>query len=98
MMLLLFVMALTDKKNAAPSFNYIPVFVGLLVIAIGMTLGMNSGYAINPARDLSPRIFIAMAGWGSEVFTYVFSIVYRRLFIAILSRPTQPSISLESVN
>ena len=35
---------------------------------IGMTFGFNAGYAINPARDLGPRLFTAMAGWGGEVF------------------------------
>jgi glycerol uptake facilitator len=30
--------------------------VGLLVLAIGLSLGGPTGYAINPARDLGPRI------------------------------------------
>lgn len=34
--------------------------VGLLVFAIGLTLGGTTGYAINPARDLSPRIIHAL--------------------------------------
>lgn len=33
-----------------------PLLVGLLVFAIGMSLGGPTGYAINPARDLGPRI------------------------------------------
>jgi glycerol uptake facilitator protein len=37
------------------SLNALPV--GLLVFAIGMSLGGTTGYAINPARDLSPRLF-----------------------------------------
>jgi len=35
--------------------------VGLLVVVIGMALGGTTGYAINPARDLGPRIFHAIA-------------------------------------
>ncbi|MXW83008.1 MAG: aquaporin family protein [Rhodothermaceae bacterium] len=34
--------------------------VGAVVLAIGLTLGGTTGYAINPARDLSPRIIHAM--------------------------------------
>lgn len=33
-----------------------PVIVGLLIVAIGLSLGGTTGYAINPARDLGPRI------------------------------------------
>ena len=40
-----------------------------IVLLIGMTFGYNCGYAINPARDFGPRLFTAMAGWGSKVFT-----------------------------
>ena len=72
MLLLLFAMALTDPRNiAAPPPNFVPMCMGVVVIAIGMTFGMNCGYPINPARDLSPRIFTAVAGWGLEVFTCV---------------------------
>ena len=38
--------------------NALPV--GLLVVAIGLSLGGTTGYAINPARDLSPRIIHAL--------------------------------------
>ena len=34
--------------------------VGLLVLVIGLSLGGTTGYAINPARDLSPRIMHAL--------------------------------------
>lgn len=43
--------------------------VGAIVVAIGMSFGQNTGYALNPARDFGPRVFTAIAGWGSEVFT-----------------------------
>lgn len=46
--------------------------VGLLVLAVGISLGGTTGYAINPARDLGPRIAHALlpipgkgdSGWG----------------------------------
>ncbi|MBX0357494.1 MIP/aquaporin family protein [Halobacillus sp. Nhm2S1] len=37
-----------------------PLIVGLLIVAIGMSLGATTGYAINPARDLGPRIAHAL--------------------------------------
>ena len=37
-----------------------PLLVGLLVFAIGLSLGGPTGYAINPARDLGPRIMHAL--------------------------------------
>jgi MIP family channel proteins len=65
--LLLVIMAIGDaRNNAAGSLG--PIVVGFLVIAIGMAFGFNAGYAINPARDLGPRLFTSIAGWGPEVF------------------------------
>ena len=66
-LLLLVIFALGDRRNAGPASGG-PVLVGALVVLIGMTFGFNAGYAINPARDLGPRLFTAIAGWGSEVF------------------------------
>jgi glycerol uptake facilitator protein len=62
MMLLWGVLALTDDKNMAPASNMGPFMIGMLVLAIGLSLGGPSGYAINPARDLGPRIFGALVG------------------------------------
>lgn len=67
-MLVMALMAFTDKRNANVPKFLVPVLAGLTVFVIGAAYGFNCGYAINPARDLSPRIFTAMAGWGSEVF------------------------------
>jgi glycerol uptake facilitator-like aquaporin len=66
--LVLLVFAITDEKNLAPKANLAPALIGGVVLLIGMTFGYNSGYAINPARDLGPRLFTAMAGWGADVF------------------------------
>jgi len=67
-LLLLVICAVGDVRNLAPQSNVGPVVVGALVLMIGLSFGSNCGYAINPARDLSPRIFTYMAGWGSQVF------------------------------
>jgi glycerol uptake facilitator protein len=51
----------------------LPLLVGLLVFAIGLSLGGPTGYAINPARDLGPRIMHAIlpiAGKGSSDWGY----------------------------
>jgi MIP family channel proteins len=66
-LLLLGIFAIGDRRNAGPATGG-PVLVGALVALIGMSFGFNAGYAINPARDLGPRLFTAVAGWGSEVF------------------------------
>lgn len=66
--LVMFVFALTDDRNQPPLSNLAPLLVGLAVAAIGMSFGPNAGYAINPARDLGPRIFAALAGWGQVAF------------------------------
>ena len=68
-LLLLLVLAIGDQKNFAPDPRLQPILVGAAVVLIGMSFGFNAGYAINPARDLGPRLFTAIAGWGGEVFT-----------------------------
>jgi MIP family channel proteins len=67
-LLVMVIFALSDERNMAPKSNVGPIVVGLLVVLIGMTYGLNAGYAINPARDFGPRLFTALAGWGGEVF------------------------------
>ena len=67
-LLVLVVFALTDERNQPPKSNLAPLVVGLLVAAIGMSFGANAGYAINPARDLGPRLLAAAAGWGRVAF------------------------------
>lgn len=68
-MLLICVMAITDERNMNPSKGLVPICVGLAVFVIGMTYHLNCGYAINPARDLGPRLFTLAAGWGDTTFT-----------------------------
>jgi glycerol uptake facilitator protein len=50
-----------------------PVLFGALVWSIGVSLGGTTGYAINPARDLGPRLahsFLPIAGKGSSDWPY----------------------------
>jgi glycerol uptake facilitator protein len=50
-----------------------PLLVGLLVLGIGLSLGGPTGYAINPARDLGPRIahaILPIAGKGGNDWGY----------------------------
>jgi glycerol uptake facilitator protein len=49
-----------NSAIAAPAFGLGGLLVGLLVLAIGLSLGGPTGYAINPARDLGPRIMHAI--------------------------------------
>jgi glycerol uptake facilitator protein len=50
-----------------------PLVVGLLVVSIGLSLGATTGYAINPARDLGPRVahfLLPIRGKGSSDWPY----------------------------
>ncbi|MBL3530500.1 MIP/aquaporin family protein [Companilactobacillus zhachilii] len=50
-----------------------PIVVGLLITAIGFSLGGTTGYAINPARDLGPRIahqILPIANKGDSDWSY----------------------------
>ena len=66
------VLAITQKANGLTS-GLAPLLVGLLVLAIGLSLGGPTGYAINPARDLGPRIahfLLPIAGKGGSDWSY----------------------------
>jgi glycerol uptake facilitator protein len=68
------VLAIVDPGNkGAASAGLDPLLIGLLVFAIGLSLGGPTGYAINPARDLGPRIMHAIlpiAGKGPSDWSY----------------------------
>jgi len=56
------ILASGDTKNNAIGANLGGLLVGFVVVTVGLTLGGPSGYSINPARDLGPRIFGTLAG------------------------------------
>ena len=56
------ILGATDAKNMGVGANLAPLIIGFVVLAVGLSLGGPSGYSINPARDLGPRIFGALVG------------------------------------
>lgn len=76
-MLVLGISAVLSPGNFVPGSDLAkgigPVLVGVIVWAIGLSLGGPTGYAINPARDLGPRIahaILPIAGKGSSDWSY----------------------------
>jgi glycerol uptake facilitator len=71
--LLLFgILGITSDGNALTG-GLAPLLIGFLVLAIGLSLGGPTGYAINPARDLGPRIMHAILpipGKGPSDWSY----------------------------
>lgn len=68
-LLLLGIFAITDKFNNEAEKGLKPLAIGILLSGIALSFGYNTGFALNPARDFSPRVFTALAGWGFKVFT-----------------------------
>lgn len=56
------VLASGDVKNTGVGANLGPIIVGVTVLAVGLSLGGPSGYSINPARDLGPRLLGLVVG------------------------------------
>lgn len=76
-MLLLGVLAIGAKANLNPDFGWDtgfgPALVGVLVWSIGLSLGGPTGYSLNPARDLAPRLahaLLPIAGKGGSDWGY----------------------------
>jgi glycerol uptake facilitator len=75
--LVLGVLAILTPANLQPEHGFDtglgPLLVGVIVLAIGISLGGPTGYAINPARDLGPRIahaLLPIAGKGGSDWGY----------------------------
>jgi glycerol uptake facilitator protein len=75
--LVLGVLAILSPKNLNPDTGFPsgigPLLVGILVLSIGLSLGGPTGYAINPARDLGPRLahfLLPISGKGDSDWSY----------------------------
>lgn len=68
--LLAIVFALADKSNLAPPRGTTPIGMFLALLGIGASLGANTGYAMNGARDTGPRIVLWLVGYGGQVWTH----------------------------
>src|SRR5699024_6796773 len=63
-----------------------PLIVGLLIVAVGVSLGGATGYAINTARDLGPRIIHALLpipGKGTSDWKYAWIPVIGQVMVGI---------------
>ncbi|KAI6129768.1 major intrinsic protein superfamily membrane channel protein [Pisolithus croceorrhizus] len=69
-MLIIPILAVTDKRIEPTPVWLVPATVFVALLGISLALGMDTGFAVNPARDLGPRILTAMVGYGKDVFTY----------------------------
>lgn len=65
--LLTVIFAVTDNRNTNPG-GLAPLLIGLAAVGIALSYGTGGG-AINPARDLGPRIFAAIM-YGADAFTH----------------------------
>ncbi len=60
------ILAIIDARNQPVQANLNPLIIGLLIVAIGASFGLNTGYAINPARDFGPRLWVALVTGGAS--------------------------------
>ena len=68
--LMLVIFGSVDERNASRPGTLTPLTIGLTVTILISLLGPVTMAAFNPARDLAPRLFSAMAGWGTLPFTF----------------------------
>lgn len=61
------IFAIVDVRNQPVQANLNPMIIGFLIVAIGASFGLNTGYAINPARDFGPRLWIAIVSGGASL-------------------------------
>ncbi|KAF9020678.1 aquaporin [Hymenopellis radicata] len=68
--LVLVILAVTDARNSPLPSGLLPLVLFILFLGIAASLGMQTGFALNPARDLGPRILTSLVGYGTDVYTF----------------------------
>lgn len=70
--LVIVILGITDHRNTSRPRELAPVMIGLTVTLLISLLGPLTMACFNPARDLGPRIFSSLAGWGAIPFSVNF--------------------------
>jgi glycerol uptake facilitator protein len=90
--LVLGVLAVLGPTNLQPEHGFNtglgPLLVGVIVLSIGISLGGPTGYAINPARDLAPRLahaLLPIPGKGTSDWSYAWIPVFGPIIGGIIA-------------
>ncbi|XP_057370632.1 aquaporin-3-like [Daphnia carinata] len=67
---MLVICVVTNPKHLKVPSYLQPLYIGFTLLAVGVAYGSNGGYALNPARDLAPRLVSYLGGWGKRVFSF----------------------------
>ncbi|CAG2179855.1 unnamed protein product [Oppiella nova] len=62
------VLTVMDDTNLQIPKYLIPVLISIIICGVIVSFGFNCGAALNPARDLSARVFLLLVGYGDDVF------------------------------
>jgi len=68
-LLMLVILGVCDERNASRHRALVPSTIGLTITILISLLGPVTMAGFNPARDLVPRLFSALAGWGTVPFS-----------------------------
>ncbi|KAJ1657810.1 glycerol channel [Dispira simplex] len=60
--------AILDERNISGTL-YAPLAIGFVLMEVARSISWQTGFAVNPARDLGPRIFLSCVGYGSDPWT-----------------------------
>jgi aquaglyceroporin related protein len=66
-LLLMVLLAILDKRSGPPPPGLVPLVLFIFVLGLGICLGMNTSFGVNPARDFGPRIALSILGYSPSV-------------------------------